>query len=173
MTNDKLTSSNTTRFRQKVLSSSWCIGIWHGCHTLTRGKAHYPLTPQMCKTSPQPDSLLLSNVHTSWKKLWHIWMRTIGHYEILSPLATISGMDKRTVHDPHQPCQPAILEISRKSQQTNGTMACRPLEIWLWNQTHPWQYQHTGRCSIMTTKSRPRKGRQPKHSNHSTWEVSN
>ena len=168
---DQLPSTNATWFQQEVLPPSQCIGIWHGRHTLTRGKTYLPFTPQMHKTSTEPNSILFSNIHTSWKKLQHLWKRTTGNNEISSPLMTISRMDEGTLHDPYWSCQPTILEVTKESQPTNCMMACRPPRIWLWNQTYPWKHQHTRGCIVKTTQRKPRQRRQPKHCYHPTWEV--
>ena len=52
------TSANLTKFQQKVLPPSGCIGVWRGRRTLTRGRSFNPLTQIMAQTSVAPHLLL-------------------------------------------------------------------------------------------------------------------
>jgi hypothetical protein len=33
---------NPTRFYQEILPLSWCVSLWHGCHTLTTRRSYHP-----------------------------------------------------------------------------------------------------------------------------------
>src|SRR5712671_3638706 len=63
------TSLNPTTVRQTVRSTYGRIGIWHGRHTLTRGRNQPPKT---VKTSPPPHRVLLGNLHTNGEELRHL-----------------------------------------------------------------------------------------------------
>jgi hypothetical protein len=153
-------STNPTRFQEKVLSSNRHISLQHGRHTLTMGKESTPY-PQILKTKKPPNRILLSNVHPHRIKLWHLQKGTAGNNEIIGTLATISRMDKGTVHHPHWPRQPTVLESVSKSQLKNSEMACRPTRVRLWNPTRSQENKYSSRRVIAPTRSRPRRKRQP------------
>src|SRR6266446_4155834 len=87
-------------------------------------------------------------------------MRATGHYESPYPLATLPRMDKNSIHHPHRPHQPTILESPTEAKPTNGMVARRPPRIRLCHQTYPWQDQHASRRTITPTEFRPRRRQQ-------------
>src|SRR5712675_1075019 len=63
------TGTDPTTVRQTIRTPHRRIGIWRGHHTLTGGRRQPTKT---LKTSPPPNCLLLSNIHTDRKELRHL-----------------------------------------------------------------------------------------------------
>src|SRR5712671_3483838 len=56
------TSINPTTIRQTICGPHRRIGIWRGCHTLTRGRCQPPKT---FKTTPPSNRILFGNIYTN------------------------------------------------------------------------------------------------------------
>jgi hypothetical protein len=113
-TNVQQPSPNPARLQEKILPPNRCFGIWCGHRTLTKGRKTIPLLGKTNQTHNPPSSILLSNIHPNRAKLQHLQMRTPGNHEVISTLATLLRMDKRTIYNPNRSCQPLILEISQR-----------------------------------------------------------
>jgi hypothetical protein len=151
-------STNATELQRTILPSNRRIGIWRGRHTLATGK-NLTLPGKTNKTSHASSGILLSNIHPHRTKLRHIRKRITGNNEITSTLATIPGMDQRTIYHPNGPRQPAILEVAKEPQPKDRKMARRSTRIRLRNPTHTRKNECDCGRSVSTTKGRPRRGR--------------
>src|SRR5882757_434331 len=79
------TRANPTPVRQTIRTSHRRISIWRGRHTLTRGR-HQPT--KTLKTSPPPNRLLFSNIHSDGKELRHLRTRVAGGRQSPTTLET-------------------------------------------------------------------------------------
>jgi hypothetical protein len=146
----------TTKLHQTILPTHRCISIWHGSHTLTRGRNHKLKQQQETQTSPS--HLLLSHLHRNRMQLQHLQTRTAGNHESDNPLATLSNLDQRTIHHPYGPCKPTTLEITSEAKSPHRTMARRTTGLQFQTPTHTRETPYSSRCTIMTHRSRRRQG---------------
>jgi hypothetical protein len=164
-------SPEATRLHPEVLSSSRRFGLRRGRRTLAGGRYHNHFTRKTLRTKTASHCILLGNVHSYRKELRHLRARATGNYEIPCALETLSRMDTRTIYYPHRPCQPAVLESTKKSQQTYSQMARGPPRVRLRNQTHTRKYKHTCGRIIKTTRRRQRRRRQSKRHDNPAREI--
>jgi len=122
--NDRQTSYTTTWLYQTILLTYRCFSLWHGSHTLTRGRILDNKPQPKTKTSPR--CILLSYIHANGTQLWHLRMRTASNHQSDITLVTIPDLDQRTIHYPHGSCKSATLEITKEIKPSNSTMALSP-----------------------------------------------
>ena len=104
------TSTKTTRLHQTIHCINWHIGLWRESYTLTRGRI-WP-TKTLKETQITPCRVLFGHLHTHWKRLRHIRMRTTSHHQSNHTLETVSHMDRRTIHNQNRSHEPTLLEIT-------------------------------------------------------------
>ena len=106
-------STSTTGFYKTLHRINGCIGLWHGCHTLIRGRTQPTKTHKETQTTPH--CILLSHLHSHRKGLWHIRERITSNHQSNHTLETIPHLDRRTIHNLHQPHQPTLLEVPQRT----------------------------------------------------------
>ena len=161
-------SPHPTKLQTTLLLANRCIQLWCGSHTLARGRDQWPnrrgITCSKIKTKITSNCILLGNIHSNWKELRHIRTGAASSDESPFSLATIPGMNNKTLCDPHRPCEPTILEGPTWPKPTNRKMAHRPSRIWLSGQIYPWEGKHAGWCVIKAGWNRHwRTGQQRSH----------
>src|SRR5712671_7419152 len=106
-------STRPTKLQQTIRRAHRRISLWRGRHTLTGGRN----TPkrQNFETTTSPHSLLLSYVHSSRKKLRYLRTRTPSCSQSAKTLETPSGRLPFPLHCSYRPCQPCILEGTKRS----------------------------------------------------------
>ena len=100
-------------------------------------------------------------------KLWHIQQGTTSCDESTIPLASLPGLDKRTIYHTDRSHQSHILESPKKARLKTRLLACRPRGIQLQNGTYTWKHQQTSRCTVITPRNRQGWKWQPRYHNDS------
>ena len=93
------THPTATRLFKSLLPCHWHIHIWHGHHTLTRGRTQSMNTPTHALSS----CLLLQHLHPSQMQLWHLWKRIPGCPESTQMLQTPCSSYRDPCYHPHRP----------------------------------------------------------------------